>query len=140
MSDLSDFLENTLVNLVYKGTAYAGQSTVYLALHTSAGASESNAAWAATELVPGTATGYLRTAVASAVWGTATDGLLTNVSLITFPVAGASWGTVTHWSTWSASGVGAGNMLHKAALITPRAVPNGDQFQFAIGNCTVGFA
>lgn len=85
---------------------------------------------------------YARVAVAplDANWtgASATSGLTDNAAVITFPVASASWGTVTHVAFFDA--LTGGNMLFWGALTTSKAVGSGDTFSFAIAALSVTFA
>ena len=58
-----------------------------------------------------------------------------NSSIVTFPAATASWGTITHFGIWSlASG---GVFRGSGALTTAKAVNNGDTARFAAGALTI---
>lgn len=125
MAAFTNFLENALLNHVLRNSAYTPASGVFLALFTSA---TSDAA-GGTE-VSGTA--YARTAVTFAA---ASGGVCANTGDVVFPVAGGSWGTVTHAAVFDAATVG--NMLFHGPLTQSKAVGTGDTFKFLDGNYTV---
>lgn len=119
MAELSNYLENALINAVLRNTAYTSPTTVYVALHTADPAEDASG----TEVSTG---GYVRQAV---TFGAPTDGVSTNSGTVSFTASGASWGSVTHFAIWDASTVG--NMLFYSALDTSRTVNDGDTLQFA---------
>lgn len=135
MTALSDYVENALMNLLCKGTAFTALSTVYIGLHTAVGADEGNAAWRTTEVTGG---GYARVAVSSGGWTGPTNGVLTSNADITLPAASAAWGTVTHFSVWDAASLTTANLLFKEALAASKVVASGDVFKFTSGNLTLG--
>ena len=126
---LSDYLENKLVDHVFRGTAYTAPGTVYVGLSTSACSDSS----AGTEVSGGS---YARVSIAtgtSAFKGThgttsgassGTNGTITNAAAVTFPAPTANWGSVTHWFIADASS--GGNLLVCAALTTGKTINNGD--------------
>jgi hypothetical protein len=65
----------------------------------------------------------------------ATKTVASNVGIITFAAASASWGTITHFGIWTAST--AGNFLGSGAVTTPKAVGSGDTARFAAGALTI---
>ena len=58
-----------------------------------------------------------------------------NSAIVTFPVATANWGTISHFSIWDA--VTAGNYLGSGAVTTPKAVTSGDTARFAANALTI---
>jgi len=76
---------------------------------------------------------YARVSTADADWGAASATapvLKSNTSVITFPTASASWGTVTHVGLWDAST--AGNLRMWGVLGTAKLIGIGDTASFAI--------
>ena len=68
-------------------------------------------------------------------WGSSTAGApstIQNLTVLTFPTATASWGTITGWGYFDA--LSAGNLLFWAALSTSKLVDNGDTAEFAVGS------
>lgn len=130
MAAISNYLELKLLDHVFRAVAYTAPSAVYVALHTADPGEDA----ATGELSGG---GYARAAVTFNAAADAGDGnsQVTNSGTVTFPVATANWGTVTHWSLWDASS--AGNPLWKAALTTSRTINNTDEARFASGTLVV---
>jgi hypothetical protein len=124
---LSDYLENKILNLVLKNTAYTAPTSVYVSLHT---ADPTDAGSGAEVTTTGTA--YVRQA---ATFGTVANGSVTNSADILYPVATANYGTVTHLAIWDAQS--AGNMLFSGALSASKIINSGDQFKIASGNLTI---
>ncbi len=125
MAGFSDFLEDELLDHVFRNAAYTPPATVYVALYTAAPSDSGGG----TEVSGGS---YARTA---ATFGAASGGAIANSGAVTFPQASASWGTVTHFGIFDASS--AGNLLAWAALTASKAVGSGDTAEFAIGDLDV---
>ena len=104
-------------------------NTVYIALFTS----QTSDSGGGTEV---DAPGYGRVAVPNndANWPVAVNGQKTNGLTITFPEAGASWGTVTHYAIMDAAE--AGNFIHHGPL-PPRAVAVGESPTFHPGTIVI---
>lgn len=128
MSEMSNYLENALVNATLRNTSYTSPATVYVALHTA----DPTDAGTGAEVSGGS---YART---SATFGAPSDGSSTTTADITFPTATASWGTVTHIGIWDAST--SGNLLYHTPLDTSKAIDSGDVFKILTGNLTVTLA
>lgn len=128
MSEMSNYLENALINATLRNTAYTSPTTVYVALHTADPQDDASGA----EVSGGS---YART---SATFGAPSDGSSTTTADITFPTATASWGTVTHIGIWNASS--GGQLLYHTPLDTSKAIDSGDVFKILTGNLTVTLA
>ena len=128
MSEMSNYLENALINATLRNTSYTSPATVYVALHTA----DPTDAGTGAEVSGGS---YART---SATFGAPSDGSSTTTADITFPTATASWGTVTHIGIWDAST--SGNLLYHTPLDTSKAIDSGDVFKILTGNLTVTLA
>lgn len=124
MSQLSNYLENALINAVLRATAYTSPTKIYLALHTA----DPGEAGTGTEVSGGS---YARQEV---TFGTPSDGSSSNTNEIKFPVATANWGTVTHFSLRDAAT--AGNSLFYGAFSASKLIETNDQFVVAVGNLT----
>lgn len=135
MAAFSDYLEDAILNMLFKNTAFTELSAVYIGLHGSAGADETTAAWAATEFDSATELNYARVGVAAASWDTVTGGLTANTNDVEFPVANSAWGTVTHVSFWDAATDG--NLLFHAELVTSKVIASSDTPTFFAGNLNV---
>jgi hypothetical protein len=128
MAEMSNYLENALVNATLRNTAYTSPSTVYLALYTS----DPTDADTGTEV---SGTSYARQSI---TFGAPSNGASTNSAAIEFPQAGGSWGTVTHIGIRDAST--AGNLLYHTPLDASKTIATGDVFRIAVGSLSVTLA
>jgi hypothetical protein len=124
MAGASDYLENKLLEHVFKATAYSAPATVYAALYTAAPSD----AGGGTECAGGS---YDRVAV---TFGAASAGSISNSAQAAFPTATGSWGTVTAFGIFDASS--GGNLLAWNTL-TSFAVASGQRPVFDVGQLTV---
>ena len=126
---LSDYLENKLVDHVFRGTAYTAPGTVYVGLSTSAcsdsatGTEVSGGSYARVSIATGTSA-FKGTHGTTSGASSGTNGTITNAAAVTFPAPTANWGSVTHWFISDASS--GGNLLICAALTTGKTINNGD--------------
>lgn len=128
MAEMSNYLENALINAVLRNTSYTSPTTVYVGLFTS----DPTDAGTGTEVSGGS---YARTSVTMAA---PSDGVSSSSADVEFPQATASWGTVSHVGIFDASS--AGNLLFHTALDTSKAIASGDVFKIASGSLTVTLA
>lgn len=128
MAQMSNFLENAMIDHVFRNTPYVQSSTVYVTLYST----DPTDADTGTELV---GNGYARTAV---TFIAPTDGVTSNNADILFPVATADWTTITHIGVRDAST--AGNLLFHKALTTPVTVLNTNNFRIPLGQLTATLA
>jgi hypothetical protein len=128
MAEMSNYLENALINGTLRGTTYTAPTTVYLALYTS----DPTDADTGTEV---SGTSYARQSI---TFGSPSNGASTNSAAIEFPQAGGSWGTVTHVGIRDAST--AGNLLYHTALDASKTIATGDVFRIASGSLSVTLA
>jgi len=128
MAEMSNFLENALINATLRNTTYTSVATVYVSLWTS----DPTDAGSGTEVSGGS---YARTAV---TFGAPSNGVTTNNADVTFPTATASWGTVGWIGINDA--LTSGNLLYHTALDTAKAIDSGDIFKIASGNLSVTLA
>ncbi|GBG09517.1 hypothetical protein PAT3040_04167 [Paenibacillus agaridevorans] len=125
MGAMSNYLEAALLNAVFRNTAYTSPSTVYLALYTS----DPTEADTGTEVTGGA---YVRQSVAfSAPTQVSNKATISNSADVTFPVATAAWGTVTHIGLRSA--VTGGNLLYYGPVSNARSILANDQLKFLAG-------
>jgi hypothetical protein len=128
MSEMSNYLENALINVTLRATSYTAPTTVYVSLWTS----DPTDAGSGTEVSGGS---YARTAVTFAA---PSNGVTTNNADVTFPTATASWGTVG-WIGINDS-LTTGNLLYHTALDTAKTIDSGDIFKITTGNLSVTLA
>jgi hypothetical protein len=129
MSAASDFLEDRILDHVLGNTVYTPATTLYVGLFTATTGLELNTPSAE---VSETGTGYIRKAVTFAA---ASSGSADTAATITFDVATANWGTVTHVAVMDA--VTGGNVLFHGPVTSSKTIETGDTFQIAAGNLTI---
>jgi len=125
MAEMSNFLEDALINATLRNTSYTSPATVYVGLFTS----DPTDAGSGTEVSGGS---YARTAV---TFGAPSNGVSTNSAAAEFPQATASWGTVGWIGIHDAST--SGNLLYHTALDVSKTIDTGDIFKIAIGSLSV---
>lgn len=136
MSAASDYLENKIIESVFRGATFTLPAKLYIALHT---ANPTDAG--GNEVTSGGWPSYARQDAAkgganSAGWIAAADGVTKNALQLIFPVFnGVADLTVTHFSVYDA--LTGGNMLVYGALLTARTVQNGDVFVVDVQKLTV---
>ena len=125
MAEMSNHLENALINAVLRNTSYTSPTTTYLALYTS----DPTDADTGTEITGGS---YVRQAI---TFGAPANGTSTNSAAVEFPQATADWGTITYVGIRDA--VTSGNLLFHTALDASKVINNGDIFKITTGNLSV---
>lgn len=128
MAEMSNYLENALINATLRNTSYTSPAVVYLALYTN----DPTDADTGTEV---TGNGYVRQSI---TFGAPSNGVSTNSAAIEFPQATGSFGTVTHVGIRDA--LTAGNLLYHTPLDASKTIATGDVFRVASGSLSVSFA
>jgi hypothetical protein len=128
MAEMSNFLENALINATLRNTSYTSPSVVYLGLYTS----DPTDADTGTEVSGGS---YARQAI---TFGAPSNGVTTNTAAIEFPQATGSWGTVGWIGIEDA--ITGGNLLYHSPLDASKTIASGDIFKIAIGSLSVTLA
>lgn len=128
MAAMSDYLENAIINATLRGQVWTPPATVYLALYTS----DPTDAKTGTEVSGGA---YARQTIA---FNTPMNGASSSSVDVLFPIAIASWGTVTHIGLFDA--VSAGNLLYHGALTNPKTIAIDDQLKITAGDITVSLS
>lgn len=128
MAEMSNFLEDALINATLRNTSYTSPATVYVGLYTT----DPTDANTGTEVSGGS---YARTAVTFAA---PSNGVTTNSAAVEFPQATGSWGTVGWIGILDAST--AGNLLYHTPLDASKTIAGGDIFKIATGSLSVTLA
>jgi hypothetical protein len=128
MAEMSNFLEDALINATLRNTTYTSVATVYVSLWTS----DPTDAGSGTEVSGGS---YARTAV---TFGAPSNGVTTNSADVTFPTATGSWGVVG-WIGINDAAT-SGNLLYHSPLDTSKTIDSGDIFKISTGNLSVTLA
>jgi hypothetical protein len=128
MAEMSNYLENALINVTLRATTYTAPTTVYVALFTT----DPTDAGTGTEL---SGNGYARK---SATFGAPSNGASVTTADITFDQATGSWGTVGWIGIYDA--LTTGNLLYHTPLTTSKTIDTGDIFKIASGSLSVTLA
>jgi len=128
MSEISNYLENALINGTLRATTFTAPAAVYVSLHTA----DPTDAGTGAEVSGGS---YARQ---TATFGAPSNGASTTTADITYPQATASYGTVTHIGIFDA--LTTGNLLYHSPLNTSKTIDTGDIFKITSGSLTVTLA
>ena len=121
MSSFSDYLENAVLNYVFRNTGTPTSTNVYLALYTVA----------PTDAGGGTEVGYARQLTA---FDAAASGAITNTAAESFTASGGNFGAVVAVGIFDAAT--SGNLLAWDD-ITSATINDGDTLTFAIGDIDI---
>jgi hypothetical protein len=130
MAALSNFLENKLIDQLFRGQAFTFPSTVYVGLYTAApsdtggGTEVSGGSYARVSVSASLANWAGTQSAGSTSASSGTSGTTSNNIAITFPEPTATWGVITHVGIFDAAS--SGNLLIHGALTIPKTVNNGD--------------
>lgn len=140
MSAASDFLENKLIDFLFRGQALgitgasagagSGPSTLYIALYTAnpsdtgGGTQVSGGSYARVAVTSSLANWSGTQGAGTTVASSGTGGNISNNITITFPAPTANWGVITGFGIFDAST--GGNLIIWSPLDTPKTVNAGD--------------
>jgi hypothetical protein len=128
MAEMSNYLENALINATLRNTTYTSPATVYVALFTS----DPTDAGSGSEVSGGS---YARK---SATFAAPSNGVSTTSADINFDQCTVAWGTITHIGIYDA--LTTGNLMYHTPLNSSKAIDVGDIFKIASGSLTVTLA
>lgn len=137
---LSDYLENKLIDHVFRAQTYIAPITIYVALFTTAcsdavgGTEVTGGSYARPGLAASLVNWAGTQAAASTTASSGTGGTTSNNAAITFATPSAGWGTVSYIGLMDA--VTGGNLLVCTALSTSKTINSGDTVSFPIGSLT----
>jgi len=142
----STYLEQQLLNLVFRNTAYGPLATTYVALADASGqsaavdSSDGDDITTTYEISVLGGGNYARQAVASTDWsapaaGTGNFSEISNNVEIQFPQASSDWGTITHFAIYDA--LTAGNLLCWGDLSTTKTINTNDIASFGVGQLKI---
>ena len=129
MGAMSNYLEEALLNAVFRNVAFSSPAAIYIALYKSdptdgdVGLEVAGGAYAR-QIVP-----FNPPTQAGG------KAQMQNNAQVNFPVATADWGTITHIGIRNA-GTG-GNLLYHGPLAVPKTVNSGDQIIFGVADITI---
>jgi hypothetical protein len=137
----SDYLENKIIDHLFRTNTFAKPSGLYVALFTAApsdaagGTEVSGGSYARVNLAP-LDTNWKATQGGTSGASSGTGGATANAVAITFPAPSANWGTVTHFGIFDAAS--GGNLLIWDALTASRTILSGDPApSFAVDQLTI---
>jgi len=104
MAEMSNYLENALINATLRATTFTSPATVYVGLYTA----DPTDAGTGTEVSGGS---YARQSV---TFGAPSNGVSTNSAAVEFPQCTSTWGTVSHIGILDAST--SGNLYYHTAF------------------------
>jgi hypothetical protein len=144
MAAFSNYLENKLIDHVFRAATFTKPTNLYVSLHTAdptdagSGTEVSGGAYARAQLNPSD-TNWTATQGGTSGASSGTGGLTDNAVVITFPTPSANWGVCTHFGIWDAATTG--NLLFHGLLTAAKTINNGDAApSFAIGALDVTLA
>jgi len=137
----SDYLENKLIDHLFRTGTFTKPSGLYVALLTAApsdvggGTEVTGGSYARVNLAP-LDTNWKATQGGTSGVSSGTGGLTSNATAITYPAPTANWGTITHFAIYDAAS--GGNLLIWDALTAARTVLSGDPAPaFAVDALTI---
>lgn len=131
MSNMSDWLENGLVDLLFRGQAITLPASLFISLYTAnptdagGGTEVTGGSYARVAVVRALANFAGTQSAGSTVASSGAGGQTSNNGTITFPAPTANWGTITGLAIHDA--ISAGNPLFWMPLTLSKAVNSGDQ-------------
>jgi hypothetical protein len=134
MAAMSDYLENKLVDQIFRGQAYTFPSTLYVGLLTATpsdvggGTEVSGNAYARVAITNSLANWAGTQGAATTLASTGTTGTTSNNTAVTFPTPTATWGTVVAFGIWDAST--SGNLLFYGTLTISKTINQSDTVTF----------
>lgn len=144
MSAMSDYLENKLVDHIFRARAFSLPASIYVALFTAApsdsggGTEVAGNNYARAQLAPSDSNWAATQGGGPAAPSSGTGGVTSNKVAISFPTPSGNWGLVTHWGVFDA--VSGGNLLFHGALSIQKTINQDDVVEYPIDAFVVTFA
>lgn len=141
MAAMSDYLENKLVDQLFRGQAFTFPTTLYVGLLTAApsdtggGTEVSGNAYARVAVTNSLANWAGTQGAGTTVASSGTTGTTSNNGIITFPTPTATWGTVVAFGIYDAAS--AGNLLFYGTLTISKTINQSDTVVFQAGQLSV---
>jgi hypothetical protein len=134
MGSFSDYLENEVLDHIFKVGSYSVPSNIYIGLSKSTFAGATADAYTGTTVI-GEVSGGSYARKKCNTWDVSSGGATENSQTVTFAQASANWGTVRTW--FAADKTTLGNILCWGSLSTAKAVSSGDTLKFATGDIDI---
>ena len=144
MSAMSDYLENKLVDQIFRGQASTFPATLYVGLLTAApsdsggGTEVTGGSYARASVTASLANFAGTQSAGSTTASSGTGGQTSNNAAITFATPSATWGTVTHFGIYDAAS--GGNLLFWGALTISKTINQADTVTFPAASLSITFA
>jgi hypothetical protein len=142
MSQITNYLENTLVDMLFRGQAFIVPATLYIGLFTTmpdagglSGVEVSGGAYARAPIASSLTNWAGTQGEATVMASTGTGGVTSNNVAIEFVTPMANWGLVLGYGIFDAAT--AGNLWLPHALELPKTINIADIVRFSAGNLTV---
>lgn len=128
MASMTNYLENKIIDWLFRGVSYTPPTNLYIGLFTAApsdtggGTEVSGSSYARVDAGASSTTVWAATNGATTTTNpsSGTGGTTSNNAALAFPTPSGSWGTVTHFGIFDAST--SGNLLFWAALTVSETV------------------
>lgn len=131
MAALTNYLENKLIDHIFRTSSFTKPTSLYVGLLTGITDAE---AGTITEVSGGSYARVVRNPLDANWNASTTSGTTANTASLQFPSATADWGTCTHFGIWDAAT--GGNLLIYAPLTVARTITNGTTPSFGAGALT----
>lgn len=144
MSAMSDFLENRLIDQLFRGQAAPTTSTLHVGLLTTApsdtggGTEVSGGSYTRVAVTSSLANFAGTQSAGSSIASSGSGGQTSNNVAITFATPTATWGTVTHFGIYDAAS--GGNLLFYGALTIAKTINQADTVTFPAASLAITFA
>jgi hypothetical protein len=144
MSAMSDYLENKLVDHLFRAQTLSAPATLHIGLLTAApsdsggGTEVSGNNYSRVSVTSSLANWAGTQSAGSTVASSGTGGQTSNNASITFATPSGTWGTVSHFAIYDAAS--GGNLLFHGSLSIAKTINQGDTVSFPAGSLTVTFA
>lgn len=135
MAAMSDYLENKIIDAIFRGQALPNISNTWVALTTTP-VVDSNTGANITEFaasgsyarvqISSNLNSWMGTSYAQGVVSTGNNGTVSNNVAITFPAPTGNWGVANSFVLLDTGVVGTGNTLFYGQLTAPKTINSGD--------------
>lgn len=141
MAAMSDYLENKIIDQVFRGQAYSFPATLYVGLFTAApsdtggGTEASGGSYSRASVAASLANFAGTQGAGTTVASSGTTGTTSNNGSITFATPTASWGTVVAFGIFDAAS--GGNLLFYGTLTISKTINPGDTVTFPAASLSI---
>lgn len=141
MAAMSDYLENKIIDQVFRAQAYTFPTTLYVGLFTAApsdtggGTEVSGNNYSRTSVTASLANFAGTQGAGTTSASTGTTGTTSNNASITFATPSASWGTVAAFGIFDAAS--GGNLLFYGTLSISKTINQGDTVTFPAASLSI---